>query len=226
MKKKYKLILWDLDNTLFDFDAAEEKALQYAMEKHGLPYDPLCSLEEFRVVNDRRWKGLEMKQYSKDEVLIGRFEELFSQSDMDFAALNQDYLNCLAEHKSLYPGAEEVVKELAQRGYSQSIVTNGAKEVQDQCFYRSAIAPFIKALVISEEVGTAKPDPYIFAIACERSGWMEKASTLMIGDSLSSDIAGGQAYGIDTCYFNRSGKAKDTTADFEIRALSDILDIL
>ncbi|HSN94855.1 MAG TPA: YjjG family noncanonical pyrimidine nucleotidase [Anaerolineaceae bacterium] len=226
MPKPYKLILWDLDNTLFDFDKAEEAALQYAMRKHGLAYDPTTTLEAFRIVNLRRWEGLEQKLYTKDEVLIGRFEEFFGAENVDSSAFNADYLWHLGENKAVYPEAESVVQALHSRGYIQSIVTNGAKEVQDACFHHSPIAPFMKTVVISEEVGVAKPDPRIFEIACENSGWMDKASTLMVGDSLSSDIAGGKRYGVDTCYFNQSGKAHKAKPTYEICTLPEILTIL
>lgn len=226
MSKLYKLILWDLDNTLFDFDTAEEIALRSAMQKHGLDYDPEKTLNAFRVVNDRRWKGLEEKVYTKDEVLVGRFEEFFAGKSLDCRALNADYLWYLGQYKNLFPEAEKVVRELNARGFIQTIVTNGAKEVQDACYYNSPIAPLIKAVVISEEVGIAKPDPRIFEIACQRSGWSDRASTLVIGDSQSSDIAGGKAYGVDTCFFNRIGAALKSTPDYEIRRLNEILSIL
>ena len=226
MPKPYKLILWDLDNTLFDFDKAEEAALQYAMHKHGLAYDPTSTLEAFKVVNNRRWMGLEQKRYTRDEVLVGRFDEFFGKENVDGGAFNADYLWHLGEHKAVYPEAESVVRELNSRGYIQSIVTNGAKEVQDACYHHSPIAPFMKTVAISEEVGVAKPDPRIFEIACENSGWMDKGSTLMIGDSLSSDIAGGQAYGVDTCYFNPGSKGHKARPSYEIRTLPEILDIL
>ncbi len=226
MPKAYKLILWDLDNTLFDFDRAEEIALQYAMRKHGLTYDPATTLEAFKIVNLRRWEGLEEKRYTKDEVLVGRFDEFFGEGNVDSRALNADYLWSLGEHKALYPEAEGVVRELHARGYIQSIVTNGAKEVQDACYYNSPIVSLIKAVVISEEVGVAKPDPRIFEIACQHSGWLDKGTTLVVGDSLSSDIAGGQAYGVDTCFFNPSGKGHSAKPTYEIRSLPEILDIL
>ena len=226
MPKPYRLVLWDLDNTLFDFDEAEEIALQYAMQKHGLAYDPAVTLDAFKIVNNRRWEGLEKKLYTKEEVLVGRFDEFFGEGNLDSWAFNADYLWSLGENKALFPEAEGVVRELNARGYIQSIVTNGAKEVQDACYHKSAIAPFIKSVVISEEVGVAKPDPRIFEIACELSGWMDKASTLMIGDSLSSDIAGGQAYGVDTCYLNLKGRQHKAAPNYEIRTLPEILKIV
>jgi len=226
MPKSYKLILWDLDNTLFDFDKAEEIALRYAMQKHGLTYDPASTLDAFKLVNNRRWEGLEQKRYTKDEVLVGRFDEFFGVGRVDSRAFNADYLWSLGENKALYPEAEGVVRELHTRAYIQSIVTNGAKEVQDACYYNSPIASLIKAVVISEEVGVAKPDPQIFEIACQLSGWMDKDTTLVVGDSLSSDIAGGQAYGVDTCYFNPGGKTHKAKPSYEIRALPEILGIL
>jgi len=105
MPKPYKLILWDLDNTLFDFDKAEEAALQYAMHKHGLAYDPTSTLEAFKVVNNRRWMGLEQKRYTRDEVLVGRFDEFFVKENVDGGAFNADYLWHLGEHKAVYPEA-------------------------------------------------------------------------------------------------------------------------
>lgn len=226
MPKSYKLILWDLDNTLFDFDKAEEIALKYAMQKHGLTYDPSTTLEAFRIVNNRRWEGLEEKRYTKEEVLVGRFEEFFGVGTVDSRAFNVDYLWSLGENKVLYPEAERVVRALHARGFIQSIVTNGAKEVQDTCYYNSPIAPLIKAIVISDEVGVEKPDPKIFEIVCQLSGWLDKGTTLMVGDSLSSDIAGGQAYGVDTCFYNPTGLRHKARPTYEIRTLPEILEIV
>ena len=196
------------------------------MHKHGFAYDPASTLEAFKVVNNRRWMGLEEKRYTRDEVLVGRFDEFFGKENVDSSAFNADYLWHLGEHKAVYPEAERRGAGAADRGFIQSIVTNGAKEVQDTCYYNSPIAPLIKAIVISDEVGVEKPDPKIFEIACQLSGWLDKSTTLMVGDSLSSDIAGGQAYGVDTCFFNPTGMQHKARPTYEIRTLPEILDIL
>lgn len=224
---KYRLILFDLDNTLFDFDAAEELALEHSLRVNGLADLKVPGgLGRYREVNQRLWAALERGELTQEQVLLGRWEQYLEQEGLDYAAIDRAYLRGLAEHKQLLEGAEAVLRELARRGYILSIVTNGVGWIQRENMARSGIADLIAALVISDEVGAAKPDARIFEAAMAQSGWQDKASTLMVGDSLSSDITGGNAFGLDTCYFNPKGKEHHAAPNFEIRALEELLDLL
>ena len=123
----------------------------------------------------------------------------------------------------LYPGARAVLEALAARS-SLALVTNGLSAVQRARVERLALGPFFSAVVISGEVDTAKPGSRIFDLAFAALDWPEKETSLMIGDSLSSDIAGGAGYGIATCWYNPQGRAAplDATVDHEIRSLDQL----
>ncbi len=224
---KYKLILFDLDNTLFDFDSAQRLAMRRTIEVHDLPAgNAVVELRKFQGINDRLWKALERGEIERDEVLLGRWKELFDYADLDYAAVDQTFLEGLAEHKRLFPGVAELLQELRNRGYILSIVTNGVGWIQKENLAKSEIARLITALVISDEVGVAKPAPQIFEEALRQSSWMEKQSTLMVGDSLSSDIAGAKAFGLDTCFYNPGGIPHEADPNYEVRALEELLGIL
>ena len=108
------------------------------------------------------------------------------------------------------------------------VLTNGLPEVQRQRLAGSAIRTYLAGLVISGEVGAAKPDPRIFDAAFEVMGRPEREEVLMVGDSLTSDIAGGKAHGIDTCWFNPQGNPRtlEVKPRYEIRSLRELLDIV
>jgi len=108
----------------------------------------------------------------------------------------------------LLDGAEQLIRSLAV-DFLMLLITNGLKEVQRPRFGRSPLLPFFEDIIISGEVGYAKPDPRIFDHAFKGRP-VDKAHILMIGDSLSSDIAGGQTWGVDTCWFNPAQKENNS----------------
>ena len=133
----------------------------------------------------------------------------------------------LGAHGHLYDGAAEVLAALASRA-SLGLVTNGLSDVQRSRLSRLGIADYFDAIVVSSEVGATKPRPAIFDAAFEQLGHPDKGSTVMVGDSLTSDIAGGTRYGIDTCWYNPHGKplAPDSAPTHQIGALSELLDLV
>jgi putative hydrolase of the HAD superfamily len=137
------------------------------------------------------------------------------------------YLANLAQGTYLLDGAEEVVQALhGQVGLL--VITNGLKEVQRPRLANSAIAAYIDAVVISDEVGFSKPDPRIFDIAFQKMDHPAKEEVLMVGDSLTSDMPGGIAYGIDTCWYNPDQRPRPPELDicYEIQRLVDLLPIV
>jgi 2-haloacid dehalogenase len=108
------------------------------------------------------------------------------------------------------------------------IITNGLADVQRPRFARSAIGDCFADLVISEEVGAAKPHNRIFDIAFEKMQFPKQDEVLIIGDSLSSDIEGGNNYGIDTCWFNpqREPGNEEVEPTYEITALGELLGLV
>ncbi len=224
---KYKVVLFDADNTLFDYDQAQEFALRQAFYEFGLDYGDDW-LSRYRSINEFFWRKLENGTIMATELRYKRFEALFeNRLKVDPVSFSESYLDKLSEGRFLLEGAQEVVAELAPK-YVLAIVTNGLKEVQLPRFQGSPLSKFIKFLIISEEVGHKKPDAGIFDCALRAVQHAERSSVIMIGDSLTSDIKGGFDYGIDTCWYNPGGilNPSGIEPNYEIKHLNELLGIL
>ncbi len=226
---RYTWLLLDADGTLFDYDRAEAGALQAAYAEFGLPWT-MGMLRAYRRINARVWREFEQGQITQEALRTRRFEQLFDAFGIagDPDAFSPAYLRHLAAlGTDLLDGAEEVVRALHGK-VGMVILTNGIAEVQRSRVERCAIRGYISGLVISEEAGAAKPDPAIFDAAFAVMGWPDKAQVLMVGDSLSSDMAGANAYGIDACWFNPDGRERppDLAIRYEIKRLDELLGIV
>ena len=226
--KKYKWLLFDADDTLFDYGQAEAGALRLTFEQLGVRFD-LAYLPVYQRINRQIWQDFEQGKISAEALRTKRFELLFEAIgvSIDAERFSAAYLPNLATQSELTEGAFEVVQALHAR-YRLAIITNGLRDVQRPRLTRSAIRDYIAEIFISEEVGAVKPERAIFEAAFHRMGYPNKDEVLLIGDSLTSDIAGGSNYGIDTCWFNPEGKARrdGLGITFEIRRLTELLEIL
>ena len=220
----YNWILFDADGTLFDYDTAESAALRKSFEQSGHAYD-MSYNNIYRQINAELWRAFEQGLVTQDDLRIRRFEELLTAigSDADARRFSNFYLNNLSQQSILIDGAETLLKKLSRR-CRFVIITNGLKQVQRPRFKYSSIAPLLTDIVISEEVGCAKPDPAIFDIAFEKMNHPSKRDVLMVGDSLSSDIQGGSNYGLDTCWYNPDRKTQDLDViiTYEITVLNEL----
>jgi 2-haloacid dehalogenase len=225
---QYTWLLFDADGTLFDYDQAERFALERTFQQIGYPFEPHY-LPTYREINAQIWLDFEQGKISQEKLKTRRFELLLDTIHIPAnpQELSATYLVNLANGAYLMDGAEEILKKLWGRFYL-AIITNGLTEVQRPRFEKSAIRPYISAIIISEEVGVAKPDKQIFDIAFEKMNHPAKHEVLLIGDSLTSDIQGGKNYGIDTCWFNPERKPGNPmiTSTFEIQQLNELLGIL
>ena len=225
---RYRWLLFDADDTLFDYVAAEAAALRDTFHRHGIPYDA-GTLAIYQRVNREAWREFEEGRITQVVLRTRRFEHLFAELGVttDVGAFAGTYLEHLAMQAQLVDGALEVVRTLAVT-HRLAIITNGLADVQRPRLAASAIRANIAELVISEEVGTAKPHRAIFDAAFARMGMPTTSEVLMIGDSLSSDIAGGIGYGLDTCWYNPHelpGRA-DLVPTYEVRHLSELPPLL
>jgi 2-haloacid dehalogenase len=221
---RYPWLLFDADDTLFDYGRAEAAAIRGAFEAHGLVFDDRW-LPAYQVVNARTWRALEEGRVTPARLRVLRFEELFAELGLalDPVAFSTVYLAQLVTQAHLVDGALEVVQAL-RANHQLAIITNGLSDVQRPRLARSPLAGVVEHIVISEEVGAAKPDPAIFEVALARMGGPDRRDVLVIGDSLSSDIAGGVAAGLDTCWFNPRAMSRGAgpAATYEIRRLEEL----
>jgi len=198
---RYTTLLFDLDHTLFDFDTSETEAFTAALE--GVGIEATNGYHElFISINKALWRRVEAGELTPDDVRVVRFERLFGEAGLEADAhqVAEDYLIGLGAYGDLYPGALDLLNELSEVA-SLALVSNGIGQVVRDKVKRLDLDRYFDAIVISGEVGIAKPHSGFFDVAFERLGHPDKATTLMVGDSLASDIRGGIDFGIDTCWY-------------------------
>ncbi len=198
---RYSWIIFDADNTLFDFDRAERGALERTLGRFGM----ICDAEaraQFTAISARLWRAFESGAITSARLRVARFEELLAGRvpAVDPQLVSEAYLRELGGEAHLLPRAEEVVRRLAV-SHQLLLATNGIADIQRRRFGAATIGDCFHDVVISDEIGIAKPHSGFFDEAFRRMGDPAREQVLLVGDSLTSDIAGGAAYGIDTCWF-------------------------
>jgi YjjG family noncanonical pyrimidine nucleotidase len=225
---KYNWLLFDADGTLFDYEKAEFSALAATFRQFGQPFAPSYA-DVYKKINQRLWLAFERGGVSAERLRTRRFALLGEEIGirLPIREFSDAYLANLAMCADLIDGAEETLSALHGR-VGLLIITNGLRDVQRPRLARSPIARYFADVVISDEVGFAKPDHRIFDAAFRRMGWPEKEHVLIVGDSLTSDIKGGSDYGIDTCWFNpqRLPASPEVTIRHEIHDLAELMRVI
>jgi len=189
---KYKVLLFDADDTLFDFKKTEEFALEVALTKIGVDYDKEYHLTVYKKVNTKIWKELEEGKILLKKLKTERFKRYFEKLQVEFDPVKfaDIYMESLGDGSFLFEDAREIVEELGKKT-RMAIITNGLSKVQNKRIKKSIISHHFEEVVISEEVEITKPNPEIFELTMARINHSDKSSVLMIGDNLASDIQGG-----------------------------------
>lgn len=225
----YDVIIFDADETLFDFKKSEKDSLKNTMLELNIEYDEHYHLNIYQEINNQIWKEFEEGTITQTKLKTERFKRFSDQLNTDFDAeeFATLYMKHLSNASYLFDQAIPLVKRL-HKNYRLSIITNGLKVVQDNRIRKSAIAQYFEDIVISEEVSVSKPDPSIFEIALNHLNYSDKSKVLMVGDSLTSDIQGGINFGIDTCWFNQGNTPNNThiKPKFEIHELEELINVL
>lgn len=221
----YSTVLFDLDHTLLDSDESEAAAFAHTMRFAGVAdHEPL--LDTYRRINLAMWAQVEAGVMSPNDVRTKRFESFnrITGVDADPVAMGDVFVDALGSFGQLYPGAFEMLEGVGAIAVL-GLVTNGISEVQRARIARLDLERFLDAIVISSEVATSKPGAAIFDIAFDRLGRPERSTTVMVGDSLTSDMVGGHGYGIATCWYNPGGRTADV--DFQLdHVVADLGDVL
>ena len=193
----YKILIFDADNTLFDFDFAEKEALFKIIEGLKIETDFAEIIEKYNKINKQIWKEFEEKNISAEHLKVERFRRFFVEINItpDAKYFAEKYLYYLSTVTKLLPDAYQLIKEFRVK-YKIAVVTNGLTSVQKPRFENSELKKFVDTYVISEEVGVSKPQPEIFQLACDRIGKFDKSEILVIGDNFRSDIVGGFNFGV------------------------------
>ena len=223
---KYTWLLFDADDTLFDFPKSSANALQWTLEQCGLPFEPEFTGLYWRF-NQQVWEEFERGEITSQELRVKRFRLFFDETRLngDPQTVSPLYLRNLALGVDLLDGAEEVIRALKDR-YHLALVSNGLKEVQRPRLEASALRDCFEQVFISGEMDAAKPSRAYFDIVFRGIGQPPKESVLIIGDSLTSDMQGGLDYGIDTCWYNPKGKTSDLAVTYQISRLEELVSAL
>ena len=224
----FKTILLDLDDTILDFGAAERVAIAKTFRQIGLePTDRL--IDRYSEINISQWEAFERGEISRDTVLTRRFDLLFEELGVSFDSHSCEdmYRGYLGIGHYFVDGAIELLDYLAPK-YDLYIASNGVAATQNTRLASANISHYFKAIFISETTGHHKPEKEYFDYCFARIEDFDPAKTIIIGDSLTSDIRGGINAGITTCWFNpkRKPQRADIVPNFEIHALSELKNLL
>jgi 2-haloacid dehalogenase len=202
----YRGFLIDADNTIFDYDRAEREALAGTLAEAGLEPTPAIR-EAYRRINDGFWRAFEQGAVTQEGLKVERFRQLLAETAPDCrtdpAVLSRRYLELLAMQVHLLPHAASAIADLAGRA-ALGLATNGIPEVQRGRLGCSGLASCFRTVLISGEIGIAKPDPRFFLLGAERLG-LPLSEVLCVGDVPTTDIRGARAAGMASCWVAAPG---------------------
>ena len=219
-----EFLFLDLDDTILDFHKAERLAISKTFADFGVdPTDEV--LHRYHLINKSCWERLERGEWTREQVLTRRFELLFAEYGVrvDPVACARAYEKNLSIGHYFLPGAEEAVDRLSQK-YRLFLASNGTASVQKGRMTSANLYRFFEKVFVSQEIGANKPAIEYFERCFAQIPGFDKSKAIIVGDSLTSDILGGQNAGIATCWVNPHHKERrsDIRVDYEIEALSQL----
>lgn len=226
---RFDIILWDVDQTLLDFNKSQKYALYYCFEQFDRKIDDAI-LIKYKEINNTYWKRYELGEVTKEELLIGRFDALFSMlgiTDIDSKIFNSAYQNALGSVFYYIDDSYRLCSKLKGK-VRQYAVTNGVSHSQRNKLRLSGLDQILDDIFVSEELGYPKPDIRCFEKCFQQISNFKKEKTIIIGDSLSSDMQGGNNAGIACCWYNPDKNENNTglRINYEIQNLWEVEDIL
>lgn len=230
--KQYKCVFFDLDHTLWDYEANSEESLRELYESYGLANKGCTPFPEFYKgfvkVNTEIWDSYDRGLIPKEVIRNERFDRVFRLGGIiDYnlsMRFSEDYIKESPKKSNLVAHAKDVLDYLLPR-YPLYIITNGFEEIQSTKMESSGITNYFKGVVTSARAGYKKPEKGIFDFALRENGFV-CSDTIMIGDNLLTDIAGARNASVDTVYFNPYGLPHDESVTYEISSLKELTHIL
>ncbi len=223
----YRYLLFDLDDTLLDFKGAEKEAIREIFQTFGIDSSDQ-TIDLYSAINDAYWKRFEKGEIKRADIFEGRFITLSENINhpFDTAAVAAAYFEALSHRGNLFPYAIPLLKECNKKGYTLAAITNGSTKPQTGRIQAANIGKYFGGgIYISEEIGHQKPQKEYFEFVLNALGNPPKSEILLLGDSLSGDIAGAKKMGIDCCFVNlREQKIPPTThPNYTVFRLEDIM---
>lgn len=226
---QFEWILFDADNTIFDFHASSEIAFHKSFAKHGIDSDDAL-YDVFRKLNAIAWKAFDENKMTHEEIKEFRFSELFREvgiKGMDALEFNALYFRMLVENIRYEKGAKELLAQIKGQ-CKMAIITNGMKEVQRPRLENSEIHSYFDRVFVSGEIGYSKPNSAFFDHVYQSLGETAREKVLVVGDNIYADIKGGADFGFKTVWYNphHLENKNGVVPDYEIDALSALKKII
>ena len=226
---KYKWILFDADNTLFDFTYSQKKALEKCLKHYGYEFnDEIFSV--FTILNTEIWTAYDENKISHEEIKTLRFKRFFDElgyNSVDLNEFNNKFIEQLVENSKLIDDTDAYLEKL-HGNINLAIITNGMKEVQRPRFEKCEHKSKFDNIFISGEIGKSKPNKEYFEHVHKATGALDKSKYIVVGDNIVADIYGGKNYGFDTCWYNpnKISDKNEKYADHVIRNIHELDKIL
>ena len=216
-----RALLMDIDDTLFDFQSSSRNALSIAFRAFGLPFTQQM-WTRYSALDAAFWQRFERGEITKEALYVERFRVFFAEFGIgaDPAAFNAAYFRELGSQRCFMPHCEQALR-LLHEAYKIFIVTNGNTDIQTRRIAASGMAQYFDRVFISEQMGCKKPDRLFYDKVFAEIGEEYRTCSIMIGDSLSSDMQGGRNAGIPTCLYGQA-KPASPLCDY---AVSDLLEL-
>ena len=225
-----RILLWDVDGTLLDFEAAAHAALKKLFEEFSLGDCTDDMIRRYSQINDAYWQRLERNEITKPQVLVGRFEQFFTEIGVPVTlaqAFNERYQIRLGDTIVYRDDSIHVIEKLRGK-VKQYVVSNGTVVAQSRKLRLSGIGERMDGVFLSEQIGAEKPNKAFFDAVLDAIHPSDLSEVMIVGDSLTSDIRGGNNAGIRTCWYNpdRIPAPEGTRIDCMIADLHEIFRLL
>ncbi|MFA9499145.1 pyrimidine 5'-nucleotidase [Mannheimia sp. E30BD] len=221
---RYQWILFDADETLFSFNSY--LGLKAMLARYQIDFSEQ-DYQDFQAINKPLWVAYQNNEITAQDIQIRRFAKLSQQTGVEPLKLNQELMAEMALVSQPLVGVIETLNALYGK-VKMGIITNGFTELQQKRLDNTQTAHFFDIVVISEQIGAAKPDRQVFDYAFALMDEFDRTKVLMVGDTLASDILGGNNSGIDTCWLNTFNLENDTDIKptYEINAINQLIEIV